>query len=244
VKPAALLLLLAAILFTTGCAAADTEAEPESLAWSVYAGEDAAGLWATFAFTKDEDGADVLYYFPDNAACYSGGYSCAGGRGAVTTITSHTMTSAGAPPPPPEVPAPGAFVISPDEKTITFVNYGGKGERSFPRRRSKGGSREHDDPPPVFPSPPGSLDGTVWAATAYRSRDWTTLVASAESESAGSITVSHSFDCTSYPRRYGDYHYDAESNLSYIGPFKVSGSSFTFLDFYGHGGEITHNRLK
>jgi hypothetical protein len=249
------LLLLAAALFVLGCSeTADKEKTNESLAYSVYAGTDAAGSWATFAFTKDEDNKDVVYYFPDNAACYFGGYEYfADGSGSIMRVEGAARSGAepGAP-----GPAPGPFTISADGKTITFGAYTGTGTMaaaSFPRRRGKGGDRSADDPPPAGLAAAAagqSLDGTVWAATAYRTRDWTTLVITGAggNPAAGTITVSHSFDCTSFPRIYTDYAYDQNSTLAYIGPFTVSGNPsgdvFTFLNFYGHGGTITLNRMK
>lgn len=102
---------------------------PASLGYSVYAGEDAAGSWSTFAFTKDEDGEDAVYYFPNNADCYYGGYGYANGSGSIGAVTPAIMTSAGAGPAPPEIPAPGAFTISADKKTITFTSYAGGAAR-------------------------------------------------------------------------------------------------------------------
>jgi hypothetical protein len=241
------------LLAAAGCSGSGTEPEGgggnESLAYSVYAGEAAGGSWATFAFTKDDEGKDVVYYFPDNAASYFGEYRYNSGdkSGEIPEITAAPRNQADGPP----CPAPGAFTISPDEKTITFGAYTGGGPQTFPRRRGRGGDRSADDPPPsnLTPLTSGeSLNGTVWAATAYRTRDWTTLAVTAQSAAAGTITVSHSFDCTSFPRDYSNYAYNAESTLSYIGPFTVStkagGDKFTFLDFYGHGGTITLNRMR
>jgi hypothetical protein len=244
------LAFVTAALFVLGCSEpADKEKTNESLAYSVYAGPDAAGSWATFAFTKDGDGEDVLYYFPDNAACYDAAYVYSAGSGAVTEIRAVNQAAKDA----PTAATPGAFTISADEKTITFTSYAGGGGQTFVRRRGKGGDRSADDPPPADLTPLAagqSLDGTVWAATAYRTRDWTTLVITGAdgNPAAGTITVSHSFDCTSFPRIYTDYAYGQNSTLAYIGPFTVSGNPsgdvFTFLDFYGHGGTITLNRMK
>jgi hypothetical protein len=218
--------------------------EEKSLAYSVYAGEDAAGAWATFAFAQDEDGKDVVYYFSDNAACYSGAYTynAASKTGEIAAITARNQAATDQ-----ERSAPGPFTLSGDETTITFSAYPGGGERTFPRRRGREGDRSADDPPPpdLTPLTAGdSLDGTVWAATAYRTRDWTTLAVTASTAAAGTITVSHSFDCTSFPRAYGDYAYNANSTLAYIGPFRVNGTTFTFLNFYGHNAEITLKRLR
>jgi hypothetical protein len=275
---------LAAVLIL-GCSdtpSAGAGAGEKSLAYSVYAGVDAAGSWSTFAFTKNGDGKDVLYYFPDNAACYEGSYvyDDAAKSGNVPGVTAMNQTAKDRPP----LAAPGVFTVSADEKTITFTAYSGGAERSFPRRRGRGGNRGDDDPPPSGLAPlnaSSNLDGTVWAATAYRTRDWTTLSITSSSVAAGTIAVSHSFDCTSFPRNYGvcscvadeclcdscttsactcrgrdaegnggrqcgcrPYVYNAESYLYYIGPFKVAGDKFTFLDFYGHGGTITLTRMK
>ena len=244
--------LLAALV--SGCSDSQEDGgveAPASLGYSVYAGEDAAGSWSTFAFTKDEDGKDAVYYFPNNADCYYGGYDYSGGSGAIGEVTSAIMTSAGAGPAPPEIPAPGAFTISAGDGTITFTAYAGGGAQVFRRVRDVGGNRVDDDPPPsdLKPLAAGdSLDGTVWAATAYRTRDWTTLSVTAGTVSVGTVNVSHSFDCTSYPRQYGNYVYGAKSDLDYIGPFTVSGTltgdKWTFLNFYGHGGTITLNRMR
>ena len=249
------ILLLAALLaaLVSGCSdsPADGGGESASLGYSVYAGTDAAGSWSTFAFTKDDEGEDAVYYFPNNADCYYGGYGYANGSGSIGAVTPAIMTSAGAGPAPPDIPAPGAFTISADKKTITFTSYAGGAAQTFPRRRGAGGNREDDDPPPsgLTPLAAGeSLDGTVWAATAYRTRDWTTLSITAGTVTAGTVDVSHSSDCTSYPRQYENYAYGANSFLYYIGTFSVSagagGDKWTFLNFYGHGGTITLNRMR
>jgi hypothetical protein len=246
-------MFLAAAALAAVLAAACEEAPPSgetdgggenSLAYSVYAGADAAGSWATFAFTKDGDGKDVVYYFSDNAACYEGDYvyNKDDGSGDIPAVEAKNLAATAQ-----EGNAPGAFTLGADEKTITFGAYAGGGEQAFPRRRGRGGDRSADDPPPAGLATlqsGASLDGTVWAATAYRTRDWTTLAVTAPGAAAGTITVSHSFDCTSFPRAYGNYAYNAESMLAYIGPFKVSGNSFTFLDFYGHKAEITLKRMR
>jgi hypothetical protein len=88
------------------------------------------------------------------------------------------------------------------------------------------------------------IDGTVWAGTALRTKDWTTLTITAANAASGTIQVSHSFDCTSNPRAYSNYAYNTETNLAYIGPFKISGDTFTLLNFYGHGGEIILKRMR
>ena len=111
----------------------------------------------------------------------------------------------------------------------------------------RGADAVDDEVPFVFePLKPGeSLDGTVWAATAYRTNDWTTLaVTSTGAANEGTIDVSHSFDCTSFPRFYENYGYNVQSTLSYIGDFKINGDNFTFIDFYGHGGRITLKRMR
>jgi hypothetical protein len=282
-KAARAVFAAAALFITAGCDGGgpgpDGGGGHNSLAYSVYAGEDAAGSWSTFAFTKNEDNKDTLYYFPDNAACYEAEYLYDGGArsGGVNTVTARNPAATGRP-----QAAPGDFTVSADEKTITFRAYAGDGERAFKRVRGRGGNRDADEPPPSGLEPltgTSSLDGTVWAATAYRTRDWTTLSVTSPGISAGTIDVSHSFDCTSFPRQYGvcscetcqcdschgaactcrdrnwdgagdgpcgclSYTYENESYLYYIGPFRVSGSEFTFLDFYGHGGTITLNRLR
>jgi hypothetical protein len=214
---------------------------PPDLVDTVYAGEDDNGKWATFAFIDE----DTVYYFPDNARCYDGTYAYSGGSGGITHIkdvTPPASTSKG----DPVEGVPGAFTISPDGQTITFADYLAQGKRSFKRVRD---ADAVDEAVPFTYTPLASgdsLDGTVWAATAYRTKDWTTLtVTDLDSNAAtGTIQVSHSFDCTSYPRIYSNYAYDTESTLAYIGPFKITGDRFTFLDFYGHGGVITLKRMR
>jgi hypothetical protein len=235
----------------------DTQGEGESqgggesthnLAHAVYAGPDAGGAWATFAFVKDDEEKDTVYFFPDNVRCCYGAYAYNGETkaGEISSVTTKPSVDPGVS--HEAATAPGPFTLSADEKTITFGSYQGGAARSFPRRRGRGGDRSDDDPPPELPplEAGSSLDGTVWAATAYRTRDWTTLTISAATESpqAGTIRVSHSFDCTSFPRNYADYVYNAGSNLDYIGPFKIEGNTFTFLDFYGHKAVITLRRLR
>jgi hypothetical protein len=94
--------------------------------------------------------------------------------------------------------------------------------------------------------PSGSLDGTVWAATGFRTKDWTTLsIVSPAEPNAGVIGVSHSFDASRFYRSYADYDpATGEGTLNYIGKFKVEGDTFKFLDFYGHGGEVPFKRMR
>jgi hypothetical protein len=204
---------------------------PDSLADTVYAGEDASGNWATFAFIDESK----VYFFPDNTAHHDLAYTCApDGTG---EITGEAGT------------VPGAFRLSADGKTITFTNYlGSQGQRDFKRLRQAGGI---DDAIPFTYTPlkPGdSLDKTVWAATGFRTQDWTTLTVSSTGGTLGTIQVSHSFDCTSFPRTYTGYAYNTETTLSYIGPFIVKGGAggdvFTFQNFYGHGGKIPLKRMR
>jgi uncharacterized protein YceK len=215
---------------------AKTNGNPESLANAVYAGPDSEGSWTTIAF-HDEDTA---HYFPGNVFCATGAY------------TYDPVTAAGDIPrvsyaKPPEDPgsAPGAFSIGDKGRTITFMDYAGRGEWAF--RRVRGTDLVDDEVPFTFePLKDGdSLDGTVWAATALRRNDWTTLtVTSKGAINEGAIDVSHSFDCTSFSRAYSNYMYNASSSLEYIGYFKIKDDSFTFLNFYGHGGEITLKRMR
>ncbi|MDR2375390.1 MAG: hypothetical protein LBD96_03015 [Treponema sp.] len=211
---------------------------PPDLVDTVYAGEDDEGAWVTFAFIDE----GTVYYFPDNAGCYDGTYDYADGSGRITAVTPRNQTAKDN----PVETGPGAFTISADGKTITFAGYLVQGERSFKRVRDADAVDE-DVPFTYTPLTAGkSLNGTVWAATAYRTKDWTTLtITDLDSNAAtGTIQVSHSFDCTSFPRIYSNYAYDTESTLAYIGPFKIKGNSFTFLDFYGHGGVITLKRMR
>jgi hypothetical protein len=212
-------------------------AYPPHLVNTVYAGEDSEGAWATFAFMDE----DTVYYFPDNAGCYDGTYAYADGSGRITDLSPSQQMKLKSD--PLEI-VPGAFAISADGKTITFAAYLSRGERSFQRVRD---ADDVDEEVPFTYTPLGegdSLDGTVWAATAYRTKDWTTLTVTASRTASGTIQVSHSFDCTSYPRNYAKYEYDTETDLDYIGPFRINGDNFTFLDFYGHGGVITLKRMR
>jgi hypothetical protein len=209
---------------------------PPNLINTVYAGEDTDGAWATFAFIDE----DTVYYFPDNAGCYDGAYAYADGSGQITEITPRNQTATNN----PVESAPGAFAISGDGKTIAFAAYLDQGKRSFKRVRD---ADAVDDEVPFTYTPLAegdSLDRTVWAATAYRTKDWTTLTVTASQTASGTIQVSHSFDCTSFPRNYAHYEYDLETTLAYIGPFRIKGNNFTFLDFYGHGGVITLKRMR
>jgi hypothetical protein len=195
----------------------------------VYAGPDAAGDWASFAFYDRE----TVYCFPDNVKHYAWNYVYGEDRTGEITKKENDPDD-----------APGTFTISDDDLTITFGNYLGQGERSFKRVRDSGGL---DDGVPFTFTPLGpgdSLDGTVWAATAYRTNDWTTLTVTASSPTEGAIDVSHSFDCTSNPRAYSGYKYNTETSLDYAGLFTINGDNFTFHDFYGHGGRVTLKRMR
>jgi hypothetical protein len=208
-----------------------------SLANVVYAGPDLEGNWATFAFYDE----DTLYYFPDNVFCATGPYVYDADRAAGEIPQVFDAK-------PPNAPgiAPGAFAINDDDLTITFTDYAGQGSpQTF--RRVRDADVIDDEVPFVFESlgPGDSLDGTVWAATAYRTNDWTTLtVTSTGAINEGSIDVSHSFDCTSFSRLYSNYAYNTQSTLSYIGDFRINGDNFTFINFYGHGGRITLKRMR
>jgi hypothetical protein len=201
---------------------------------AVYADEDVDGKWATFAFIDE----DTVYYFPDNAVCYNGTYAYTGSSAGLIAPVKTQTGETGA--------APGAFTISMDKKTIIFTNYlGTQGERSFKRVRDTDAVDEEEIPFTYTALDAASnLDGTVWAGTALRTKDWTTLTITAVDAASGTIQVSHSFDCTSNPRAYSDYAYNTETDLVYIGPFRIEGSNFTFLNFYGHGGEITLKRMR
>jgi hypothetical protein len=195
----------------------------------VFAGEDGDGKWVTIAFIDGEK----VYYFPDNAAHYNWPYTYDGlGNGAIAN------------PDAGEGASPGAFTLSADGMAMTFNAYRGQGRRSF--KRTRGPDGEDEEVPFTLGALPGDLDGTVWAATGYRTKDWTTLTitATAESADAGEIQVSHSFDCTSFPRKYTGYAYNTQTTLAYIGPFIINGDNFTFLNFYGHGARITLKRMR
>jgi hypothetical protein len=235
---ASFLLPLSLLLPACDNSPGSTEASyPPDLVDTVYAGEDAGGNWATFAFINE----DTVYYFPDNASCYDGTYTYSGGSGQITDVGPQNSTAKN----DPVETAPGTFTLNGEGKTITFTAYlGTQGERSFKRVR---GSNAVDEKVPFTYRPLAegeSLDGTVWAATAYRTKDWTTLTVTASRTASGTIQVSHSFDCTSFPRVYANYEYDTETTLAYIGPFRIKGDNFTFLDFYGHGGVITLKRMR
>jgi hypothetical protein len=238
------LFLLSLSLFLPACdnslPATYPPSYPPALTNTVYAGEDAAGAWATFAFIVNDDDEEILYYFPDNVGCYEGAYSYAEGSGQITEIAFQMSRAEH----DPLTSVPGAFTISEDGKTMAFAAYLTQGPRSFKRVRD-GDAVDDEVPFSYAPLAAGdSLDGTVWAATAFRTKDWTTLTVTATDPAAGTIQVSHSFDCTSYPRAYTDYAYDQPSTLAYIGPFRLKGDNFTFLNFYGHGGEITLKRMR
>jgi hypothetical protein len=118
-------------------------------------------------------------------------------------------------------------------------------ERSFHRVRDADAVDEEEIPFTYAPLAAGSsIDRTVWAGTALRTRDWTTLTVTAGDGAAGIIQVSHSFDCTSNVRAYSAYAYDQETVLEYTGPFRINGDTFTFLNFYGHDGEVTLKRMR
>jgi hypothetical protein len=237
------LLLLLAWLVLPAC---DNPAQEEpgktgggsdSLANVVYAGPDAEGNWATFAFYDE----DTVYYFPDNRFCATGTYvyDAEKAAGEISQVI-------GTKPPNDQFDSPGSFGIDDDDLTITFADYRGLGSpRTF--RRVRDAEALDDEVPFAFDALKSgdSLDGTVWAATGYRTKDWTTLtITSKDSANKGTIDVSHSFDCTSFPRAYANYKYNTESTLDYIGPFKINGDNFTFLNFYGHKAQVTLKRMR
>ena len=234
-KILSVMLLLAALL-ALSCANPAAEEDPPppsgntdgaSLANTVFAGEDAEAKWVTIAFIDGEK----AYYFPDNAAHYNWRYTYDGlGNGSIIKLGEG------------DAPSPGAFTLSADGMAMTFSAYLEQGERSF--KRTRGPDGEDDEVPFTYGALTGDLDGTVWAATAYRTKDWTTLTITAESADAGEIQVSHSFDCTSFPRKYTGYAYNTQTTLAYIGPFIINGDNFTFLNFYGHGAQITLKRMR
>jgi hypothetical protein len=225
--------LLAALLCLFLPACGDSAQEPlnSSLENAVYAGEDAAGDWVTFAFT----GEGALYCF-SGAAAYGGSYEYGAGAGRVLALRAGNGETG---------PSPGAFTMDAGEKVMTFANYAGiQGERSFKRLRDTGAVDE-EAPFSYAPLEAGSsIGGTVWAGTALRTKDWTTLTVTALDGESGIIQVSHSFDGTSNSRPYSGYAYGRETDLAYAGPFKIQGDIFRFLNFYGHGGALTLKRMR
>lgn len=241
-KKAGFVLLCAALLLAACDVSSGTEAP--SMGYSVYAGPLLpGGEWETFAFTVKD--SDMVYYFPNNksrnpSATPYNQSACAWpyvlDAGALSGSIAGDADF-----------APGPFTISADKTSLTFSDYMGKGSAlSLTLTRDAGGT-DIENPFSTSPLSPGdSLNHTVWAATAYRTKDWTTLTVTATDNllGKGTIDVSHSFDCTSNPREYSGYKYNTTTTLEYIGDFEISGDSFTFLDFYGHGGEITLKRMR
>jgi hypothetical protein len=224
--PAALL-----CLFLSACEDSPPEPLNGSLENAVYAGEDPGGDWVTFAFT----GERTLYCFSGTAA-YTGSYEYGAGAGRVLALRAGNGE---------EGAGPGAFTMDAGEKVMTFANYpGAQGERSFKRLRDTGAVDE-EAPFSCAPLEAGSgIGGTVWAGTALRTKDWTTLTVTARDEESGIIQISHSFDGTSNSRPYSGYAYGRETDLAYAGPFKIQGDTFKFLNFYGHGGALTLKRMR
>ncbi|MDR1909445.1 MAG: hypothetical protein LBQ35_05985 [Spirochaetaceae bacterium] len=211
---------------------------------TVFAGEDSGGVWITVAF-RDNTGAACFFAAKDGRELpgqpYDGSYDWTYSYDAKTKAGIITNTTGGR-----EGFAPGSFQLTNTEKTLTFSNFGGAGELSLLRVRD---ADAVDEAVPFsdLDELQANLDGTVWAATGFRTKDWTTLSIAADSDNAGTLIVSHSFDVTSFLREYSDYSYSEGSgsgNLSYIGPFTVSGNTFTFTNFYGHGVAVPFKSMR
>jgi hypothetical protein len=205
----------------------------------VYAGEDSGGNWVTLAFRDLEgSGPDVVYFVEDGAGSVDGGYfyfsysyDKESNRGSFAKKDGTNDTA--------PVPS-GSFRLEAEGSRLVFDDSG------LALRLVR---NQEDLAVPFAPDPlpsSGSLDGTVWAAQGFRYRDWTTLsIVSAGAPNAGTISVSHSFDATRFYRGYADYDpATGEGTLSSIGQFKIEGDTFTFLDFYGHGGRTPFKRMR
>ena len=119
----------------------------ESLANTVFAGEDRDGKWATFAFIDE----DRVYYFHDNAAHYDWEYTYTHASRIGSIQREGTL--------------PGTFTVSDDNLTIRFSNYlGTQGDCSFKRVRDQ--NAEDEEVPFTIGALPADLDNTVWAGTA------------------------------------------------------------------------------
>lgn len=248
-KKIGFILLCAVVLLAF--AACDTLAGTETpeehiagLGYSVYAGPLAGGEWETFAFTNS-DNSDRVYYFPNNKSRNPSGTpyrQSACDWPYVFDVGTLSGSIAG-----DADFAPGVFTLNADKTTLTFSNYMGQGSALSLALTRKADGTDVENPFSVNPlSASDSLDQTVWAGTAYRTKDWTTLTVTVTDYmlARGTIDVSHSFDCTSNPRNYSGYVYNTTTTLEYIGDFKIAGDSFTFDNFYGHGGEITLKRMR
>jgi hypothetical protein len=206
----------------------------------VFAGEDSAGNWITVAFREEKSAACFFAYettgYDYYKANYNYSYDKNTGSGSITdTVGPQGAESNGS------QFTYGAFTIVDSGAKLVFVN----GTTLLCVRDAAG----MDLPVPFsatnLPSS-GSLDGTVWAATGFRTKDWTTLsIVSSGAPDAGTITVSHSFDASSFNRDYSNYDpTTGRGNLAYIGPFEISGDTFTFTNFYGHGGAVPFKRMR
>lgn len=242
-----LLCISAFLLFPLSCGwegGVEVIDNPDIRADMVFAGEDQDGNWATlaFRFREDENERDVVCFAEDgNGANGEGGYGFSysysydkdANNGSIvkkdeTSGTAHFT--------------PGAFKLEANGSRLVFTD---TGLSLLLVRNSE--AKDLSVPFDVEPLPSsGSLDGTVWAATGFRTRDWTTLcIASPSGPNAGTISISHSFDASRFYRSYADYDpATGEGTLAYIGAFKIEGETFTFRNFYGHGGEVSFKRMR
>jgi hypothetical protein len=209
----------------------------DTLAGMVFAGEDSNGNWMTLAFREENSAA---CFVADGAEGhnfeFSYSYDKSAGSG---SIIKNENTSAIA------LFVPGAFELTENSGNLVFGDTGPK----LLQVRDAEGATVTDLPVPfeVKPLPEnGSLDGTVWAATGFRTKDWTTLsIVSPSEPGAGTINISHSFDASSFNRVYTNYDPETQKGtLAYIGEFKIEGDTFVFLNFYGHGGEVFLKRMR
>jgi hypothetical protein len=237
------LLLLPAVwflLFPLSCdwkGGAEITDNAHVLADMVFAGEDSNGNWTTLAFKENNSG--VYFVAGGNEAEYNFDFSYSYDKNAnIGNITKNNSAGNAA------FFTSGDFTLKENGSRLVFS---GTGPRLLQVRDSNGTDLAVlFDVKPLPPS--GSLDGTVWAATGFRTKDWTSLSVASPSPSAphtGTISVFHSFDASNFNRPYADYNpQTGEGTLAYLGAFKIKDDVFTFLNFYGHGAAVSFKRMR
>ncbi|MDR1902152.1 MAG: hypothetical protein LBQ88_07735 [Treponema sp.] len=204
----------------------------------VFAGEDSAHNWITVAFRPESSAACFFAHETTGDIYAHANYTYNYDKSTGGSIIGTADTEAGG-----SDFTPGTFTLQENNSKLVFDDTG----LTLFRVRD---SNAVDLPVPFTVSPlpvSGSLDGTVWAATGFRTKDWTTLsiISSDGTPHAGTITVSHSFDTSSLNRAYTDYDpATGVGTLEYIGAFKIESDTFTFLNFYGHGGAVPFKRMR
>jgi hypothetical protein len=213
---------------------------PDVRANMAFAGEDSDGNWATLIFREDNS---VIGFLEDgNGSSGEGGYGFDFSYSYDRDANSGSIVKKDDAGQALSLFPGGDFKLEANGSRLVFT---GAGLRLLQVRDSDADLEVPFNNITALPSS-GSLDGTVWAATGLRTKDWTTLsIVSPGAPNAGTIAVSHSFDASRFYRAYADYDPETgEGTLAYIGKFKIEGDAFTFLNFYGHGGEAPFKRMR